>query len=336
MNIADFIQQYLTTSLFTKLIEQKKPTRSVIFERVFGTRSQKGTAYINIHEIADGAKSVPVIRRGGQAFPVSGRGGSVNLIEPMAIRLSDFISAAKLNDLRALYGDGSERGQSLVQAEIDRMINGLMRRTEMTRNALCAQAITGKIDYQMASGGGFERYEVEYGTPHSHTISKKWDADATKLSDIVKDLTTMTQQIAKAGYAGTVEFLIGTDVFGALINKINGLPQGERMGAVIRQDGIDMLGYTFYLVNGTYADRSATGADVVKPEIDPKTIIGWADGYSELIYCAVDDIEGNLEPSPFFAKSFESKDPSGVNVISESKPLPVLAAQAFVKAIAVS
>jgi len=48
------------------------------------------------------------------------------------------------------------------------------------------------------------------------------------------------------------------------------------------------------------------------------------DAGHKLIYCALDDLDANLQALPFFSKPLKSDDPSGYKIIGESKPLPVV------------
>ena len=43
-----------------------------------------------------------------------------------------------------------------------------------------------------------------------------------------------------------------------------------------------------------------------------------------LPYAAIDDLDGNLQPLPFFIKPIKTADPSGWKLIAESKPLPIV------------
>ena len=45
----------------------------------------------------------------------------------------------------------------------------------------------------------------------------------------------------------------------------------------------------------------------------------------KLIYAALDDLDANLAPMPFYCKPQEMKDPDGIKLIASSKPLPAFA-----------
>jgi hypothetical protein len=249
----------------------------------------------------------------------------------MPIRLSDFITGARLNDLKHLFGSGDERGQQLVASSLDEMVLGLMRTTELTRNALCAQAIKGAIDYMMQTEGGFERYQVSYGdgTPLSFAPATKWNDDACTLAMIISDLEEMEDALAASGFSGEVKFLIGKKAYGAIANKIAAMTNDTRIDAKAEKGVIYLGGYTLTKDSITYKDRDAAGAEVVKYEVDIDKIVAYASDVPALTYCAVDDVDGNLEAVPFFSKTIKVDDPSGYKVISESKPMPLVSAKGF-------
>ena len=331
MDITQFIQSYLTVPTIAKLIDRKQKRRSVVFDTVFARRSQTSLPFVRMDEYVGTIRSVPVVSRGGASLNIGGDSMSVAAIEPMPIRLNRLFTGARLNDLRTMYGDGGARGQALVQAEIDRILLKLMETTDKTRDALCAQAITGKIDYQMQADSGFVRYSVTYGTGATltQTITKKWDADATKIGDILTDAISIRRKLSEEGASGEVGFLVSQEVFVVLANKVTSLPNDQRMGATVANNEINIAGFVFTLCDGSYDDRNSAGAAVVTQEVEAKKAVAWVKDIPELTYCSVDDIDGNLEAVPFFSKTVKVDDPSGIRVISESKPFPMVSEKAF-------
>ena len=152
-----------------------------------------------------------------------------------------------------------------------------MDTTDKTRDALCAQAITGKIDYQMESDGGNVRYQVTYGTgtPLSYTISSKWDASGTTIADILTDAVGIRRKLNEEGASGEVGFLVSPEVFVAMANKITPLPDSKRMGASVSANEINVAGFIFTLCDGSYDDKDSSGADVVKQEVAAKKAVAW-------------------------------------------------------------
>jgi len=331
MDFQTFLTSYFTLALITKLIERNKPVRSIVYDLVFATRTNTPSARVRVDDILKRIGNVPVVARGSSALSLGGSSTTRTEIEPMPIRLSDFITGASLNDLKSLYGTGDERGQALVQTYIDKMILDLMHTTEMTRNALCAQAITGKIDYMMQTEGGYERYQVAYGdgTTLSFAPAVKWNDDACTLAMIINDLSDMEDEIRDNGLSGEVKFMIGKLAFAAISNKIARMANEARIDAKAEKGVIYLGGYELTKNSITYKDRDAAGDEVTKYEVDPEKIVAFAADIPELTYCAVDDVDGNLEAVPFFSKTVKVEDPSGYKVISESKPMPLVSAKGF-------
>lgn len=326
MTLLEFIRQHLTLALISELIEHRTPVRSMIFDRVFTRRENRATARISLAELRRMTKSMPVISRGGQAIPLDPNNASVATIEPLSIRLSNLITGAQLNDLRALYGTGDEQGQSLVSAELDRMVRDLMDSTELTRNALCAQAIAGKIDYQMESENGLERYEITFdpdGTS-KYTPGTLLDDESATLVDVYNTIIQMRQALANAGYSGTMEVMAGMNAYSTIANLIAVTPESSRLGSVIAEDHITVSGVPIYLNMDSYTDKNSSGKEVVKDAVDKNSLVMYVVGTGKITYCAIDDVDGNLQATPFFSKVRKMDDPSAYKIISESKPMPLI------------
>lgn len=331
MDLQTFLNSYFTLALVTKLIERHKPVRSIIFDLVFGVRTNTPSSRVRLDDVYKRTGNRPVVARGSAALAIGGQAGTRTEIEPMPIRLSQFITGADLNDLRSLYGNGDERGQALVMTKLDSMVLDLMRATEMTRNALCAQAITGKIDYMMQNEGGFERYQVVYGdgTPLSFSPAVKWNDDRCTLAMIINDLSEIEDTLMDEGATGEVKFMVGKKAFAAVSNKIAAMTNDTRIDAKAEKGVVYLGGYELTKNSITYKDRDASGNEVTKYEVDAEKIVAFVADIPELTYCAVDDVDGNLEAVPFFSKTIKVEDPSGYKVISESKPMPLVSAKGF-------
>ena len=336
MDLLTFIRSYLTLSTISKVIDRIPKRKSVIYDRVFTNRNNNPSAYVRIDDIVQTIGSVPVVTRGGQSVRVSGESMGTGLIEPMPIRLSDFFTGARLNDLRAFWGKGDKQGKALVTAEMDRIIKKLMLSTQKTRDALCAQAMTGAIDYQMKADTGYVRYEVKFGDVQTYAPTKKWNADGTKIGDVLSHLIYIRKKLHESGHAGSIGFLAPTDTWTALANLITSLPNEQRMGAKVDDNIITVSGFKIELDDGSYSDRDAGGAVVTKDEVEAKKLLAYVEDVPVLEYCAIDDIDGNLQATPFFAKSIKSDEPSGIKVLSESKPMPLVDTSAILIATVLS
>lgn len=324
MDFLTFLRNYFVVGTIARLIERRNTTESVVTKKIFANRVNWPLATISMEDIEGKIGNKAVVARGAHSLPVGKDAMTITMIEPMPVSLSSTLTAAKLNDLKTIFGQGTEVQQANAQAYLDRIILNMMASADKTRDALCAQALTGKIDYMMKSDSGYERYKVQYGDGNALTFtpSKCWQ-EAT-IAEILADCNAMQQELAKKGVTGSVEFLAGYQAFGALANKICSLPNDQRMGASVSKNEINLCGYVFTLANSTYADKAADGSDVVKYEVDAAKVVAFVPGYAELDYCALDDLDCNLQAVPFFSKYVKQDDPSGYKVMGESKPMPLI------------
>lgn len=325
MTFLEFLTNYFTITLFSRLIERRTPVSSLTFDKVFTHRANHATARVALTDIMTKTKSMPVIARGGVAIPIDAKKGSTTFIEPLSIRLSDFITGAKLNDLRSLFGNGDENGQALVQAELDNIVLSLMQSTELTRNALCNQAITGKINYMLDSNGMKEKYVIDYGTTNTYNLNTLLDSDSATLVTVLETLNAMRKSINDAGYTGQLMIMCGANAYSTLCNLIMATKEGERMGARITSDTIELLGFQIILNNDTYTDTDENGNEATYSAVDTNKMVMCIPQVAELGYFAIDDVSGNLQAVPFFSRAVPIDDPSGFKVLSESKPLPLVA-----------
>ena len=326
MTLLEFIRSHLSMALIAELIEHRTPKTSMIFERIFETRITRAVARLSLVDFDRGTKSMPMIARGGRAIPLDRHNMTAAVIEPLSIRLSEMITGANLNDLRNLYGVGDEHGQALVSAELDRMVQDLMDSTDLTRNALCAQALTGKIDYQMESENGLERYEVTFSPDGTskYTLSTLLDDESATLIDAYNAIGEMKRTISQAGYSGSVEVMAGANAYTTIANLIAATPESSRLGSTIEGGHISLFGVPIYRNDDTYTDKDSSGKEVVKNCVDTNSLVMYVKGLGKIVYCAVDDLDDHLQATPFFSKVDKISDPSAYKVISESKPMPMI------------
>lgn len=318
MDFLEFVSNYFTQSVMARIIEHRAPVNSQFFREAFPNSDQRATSVINIQDLVDKTNTVPVISRGGQSIPVSGKKGTMLSIEPLSIKPSDLLTAAQLNDLRTLYGMGNESGQSLVQLELDRIIKRLMEIVDRTKYAIASQALTGKIDFMMEANGSKERYEISYGQTNSVTVS----STPTKITDIYTLLEEMEEKINEEGFSGNTVVFAGRKAYNLIYTLITATDESKRLGATLHSTHIEINGYIIKPVRTTYNDKDVSGADAIKDDIDRDSLCMCIPSFNEVIYAALDDIDAGLQPLPFFAKTVKQEDPSAIKVIGECKPLP--------------
>lgn len=329
MDLYTLIRQYMTAGWLAGVIERMPSQKSVIVDRVFTRKENNPSAYADLADIVRTVGSVPVVSRGGVSLNISGPTMTLGKIEPMPIRLNEHFTGARLNDLKTLMGQGDTRGQALVKSEINRITTALIADTQKTRDALCAQAMSGKIDYQMRTDDGFTRYKIDFGDVLAYTTTVKWDAATIKIAAVIKNLIEIRNSLRSQGHAGTIGFMAGMNAWSAVANLVSALPNDMRSRASIDGETISVNGFDILLNDGAYSDRASDGSATVKDEVASDYLVGWVEGVPKLSYHAIDDLDSNLEPMPVFIKAVKTEDPSGIKIISESKPMPLVSPKAI-------
>jgi hypothetical protein len=270
-------------------------------------------------------KNMPLVERGAPALPLVQGRRDISFIEPRGIDLSDFIQGKDLADLQSLTGIRLEMWR-------DQKLQEMLYATQRTTEALCTQAITGKIDYALKVEGGYDHYVVDFTNdgalgPLSFEPASLWDDPNTKLSHIIKDLIAITRLIYENGYGNMFKYYIGSETYTALVDKLT--PIFSTMGASgevivtgsITENGIRIGGYFLEYVVARYWDYfSNTWVDAIPS--NGITVIA-QDAPWWLYYCMIDDLKAGPEPLPFWTNSILQDDPSGLKLISKSKPLPI-------------
>ena len=64
MDLATFLNSYFTLALITKLIERHKPVRSIIFDLVFGVRTNTPSSRVRLDDVLKRTGNLPVVARG--------------------------------------------------------------------------------------------------------------------------------------------------------------------------------------------------------------------------------------------------------------------------------
>lgn len=281
-------------------------------------RTQHPFATIGIDEIIETIKAVPVIKRGSSSVGIGGAAGSIKFIEPLPVAVKEFIGADVLNNLKVLTATGQ---QAYVQSYVNSRVDYMRKVIRATSESLSGQSLSGKISYAMKTENGMDTYEVDFGTVPTYAVLKKWGASDTTLQDIIDDLSEMAEGIAEDGFGENIDFYAGKTAFSSLSAKISALPNDQRLDAKIVGGTIVIGGYTIYRFVSTYYDPKQKKR--VKAIADKAIQAKSKDAAFGFKYLAIDDLDAGLQPLPLFIKTVKVDDPSGYNVIGNSKPLPI-------------
>lgn len=311
------LKKYFGADAIARRLKEMQPVKTTILDLIFPTRRQHPSSVLGLDEITENTGIVPVIRRGSRSFPTDADSGGLRFIDPQPITPSLFAKANEINDL---FATGM---RTSVQAFVDSKIDKLRRICRRTTEVLAAQAISGTIAYKMITeGGSFVDYSVAYGS----TLTLD-DTDWTNagLADMIKDMEAIYKELQNHGHSGDIRFLMGDDGYAKLLEKVLA---ARNIPAQFVDYGLLLGGkYKIAPMGETYTLPGASTASYV---VDPKKVcaVDVAAGHA-LHYCAIDDLEANLQPLPFYAKPVYSDDPSGVKIIGNSKPMPAPVANAI-------
>lgn len=309
------IRQYFTPAAVGLHLEALPILETFIMDLIYTTRITHPLPVLGVDELLSITGNVPVVRRGTAAFPLSGESKGITYLEPQPVDVSSFLGAVDLNNLKLLGDQGVEYW---VRSKVDTQ----RRAVRSTTEAMACQSLSGAISYPMKTDSGLTTYDVNFGSILSHNISAAWDADTTTLAMILLDLINMGNVIKRAsGYGSKIVYLAGQDAYIAVANKIIGV-QDAKINAQVTEKGITIAGFTIMLATGGYKDLANAGAWV--PSVaDDKVVAVAVDAPFKLFYCALDDLDANLLPMPFYSKPVKMDNPSGYNIIGMSKPVPV-------------
>ncbi len=312
------LKKYFSPSAIAKRIRNLPKIVTTTMDLVFTDRRQHPSSVLGIDEITENTGVVPVIRRGSRSYPVDEDTGGITFIDPQPITPSLFVKANELNDIM------STGLATSIQAFVDSKISKLRRICRRTTEVLCAQSLSGAIAYKMVTeAGSYVDYAVTLGTTQSLDDT---DWSSATLSTMLGDLETIYKTLQNAGYSADIRFLMGDDCYTKLLEKV--VASSKNMPVQFTEYGILLAGkYKIMPMGDTYTVPGAGSATSV---VDAKKVCAVdIKAPHSLHYCALDDLDANLQPMPFYSKPVKSEDPSGVKIIGNSKPMPSPAVKAI-------
>jgi hypothetical protein len=312
-NLAKYFSLDQNIARLDRLPEILSPIMDMVYPE--SKRTNHPRSIVAIKDLPREVKNVPVIMRGTQAVPIGDKKG-VEGYEPFPIEVSMTLTAADLNDLIAAGLIANE------QAEIDQKVDRLRKTTHATTEALAAQSLTGKIQYAVrgALADNSELYTADFGKTKNHTIAKPWDNSGITLADIIKDCLAMGDTVRGNGYGNNLAVLVNSTAFNFVIAQILKKNTGA-LNLTVKGNAIDFPGFTIHRLVSTYYDYKTKQEIPAIP--DGKACAVALDAPHWLPYCAIDDIDAQLAPLPFFAKAVKIENPSAWELYGKSKPFPV-------------
>lgn len=317
----DAIIQYL------EILGPAFPTR--VCDTVFKRRPQQPGPLIGSDIIKQTVRAMPLARRGASSISIGGSTGQVEFYEPFPIRPNIAVTGAELNNLRiyAQQPNSNDLLKSWAQGKTE-VLRGTVR---STCEAMCAVTLTGKLEWPVQlEGGGFETYTIDYGAPQTLAAGEfvYWDDAQLKIQDILQLFIKISILFQRAGIGGEIVYWAGQDAFMKLFGLVSKILTSIKLQA---EAGVPVQATQSYIMVGQIKIELAAEeywnpqTKAYVPIVATDTLMAIAlDAGHQLPYAALDDLDSNLQPMPFFIKPRKTEDPSGYSLIAESKPLPVV------------
>ena len=307
---------------YLKILGPQFPTPCM--DVVFTDRPQQPGPLIGSDIIRQSVKAMPLARRGGRSISISGATGQTEFYEPFPIHPDISVTGAELNNLR-LFMQGGPNSDSLLSAWAQGKTDVLRRTVRNTTEAMCATALSGKLEWPVQlEGGQFETYTIDYGPVQTIDPANfvAWDDPKVKIGDIQELLINIMVGFQTNGVGGTRIYWAGQKAFITLFNVLSRIFSSSKSTLEVTENTININGTRIELRSELYWDPQTKGFKPIVPAGMLKAIA--TDAGHRLPYAAIDDLDGNLQPMPFFMKPLKTDNPSGYSLIAESKPLPVV------------
>ena len=313
LNLAKYFSLDQNITRLERLPEIKSPIMDLIYPET--KRTNYPRSIVAIKDLPKEVKNVPVIQRGTQAVPINEKKGAAGY-EPFPVEVSMKLTASDLNDLIAAGLTAN------ADAEIDQKVDRLRKTTHATTEALAAQSLTGKIQYSVrgALADHSELYTADFGATKTLAIAKKWNDGTISLADIIKDCLAMGDKARGNSFGNNIAVLVNSDAFNLVITQILKQQTGA-LNLSITDNTIHFPGFTLHRLASTYYDYKNKQETPVIP--DGKVCAIALDAPHWLPYCAIDDIDAQLAPLPFYSKAVKIENPSAWELYGKSKPFPV-------------
>lgn len=324
------LRKYFTPQAVAQRLKQMPPLKTTVVDTFFARKVNHPFDKVGRSDLTGIVATMPLISRGAPSLAVKRGSLSLDDFEPFEVAAHDFFTAADMNRLKNL-------DEMSIQARLSSVDDNLRRICRATAEGISAKALTGKIQWPVSlDGGATDTYEVNFGATLTFTPATLWSHADANVRMIFNDLQEMETLVEESGYGGQVKYWAGKDVYNALlaITEVYAENPKAKLRVEVSEKGISIGGFLIEKMAESYRDP-ITGSAVAK--VDPKKIMAFAtDAVHTLFYCALDDLDGNLAPLPYYSKNLKSADPSGVKIIGRSKPFPAPVVKAICWATVVS
>jgi len=328
MDILTIIKMLFTPETIAKALKVFPKIETPVMDIIFPNRPQKTSPVLTVEEVFEVNQTAPVIQRGGAPVAMQSEKTVLSTIEPLQIRPTLQISAVDLNNLK--YLKQTDREQWML--EKTEMLRRIVRRTI---EGIAATSLTGKISWPLRlEGGGWSTYEIDFTANGENPIGEYtpallWSNNTAKIKTIFNDLIGMRKILKRNGYGGQCVIWAGEEAFTAIAGVVeNYVSTAEKRDLRAEYSGefIQIGTFKIELRSEEYQNPQTS---IYVPIIPSKSIVMFTpSANNRLFYCALDDLDADLQALPMFIKPMRVNDM--ISLVASSKPLPVPVTKSFV------
>jgi hypothetical protein len=311
----DLFKKFLVIEAMVNTLNRLPPLRTFVMDLIYPDSVRKNHPYDRLthSDLGLPSKNIPLVTRGSVSYALTPDKSKISQIDPANFTPSITLSAADVNRFKTL-------GLSGQQTLIDNYIDKLRRTVRKSTEAMVIQSITGKIEYDIRNADStMDIYKVEFGTPRTVAVSKKWDDTNTKAGDIVASIGQIVDSLQTTSEGTDIVHLVNYDVYSALVSKAAALNNSDLIKVFPEYVQIGTAKFMICAAKYySYKDKT------FKKAIPDKSVVSIArDDAFALFYCALDSFDANFASLPFYVNSVKLDDPEGIKLVGQSRPMPV-------------
>ncbi|WP_243546388.1 major capsid protein [Pseudodesulfovibrio tunisiensis] len=311
-------------------IIDRRPVKPKLFKELFfSRRNPLDTTTAQLDIIVGGKSLVPFVTKFEGGTLIEGTTRESQVVETPRMRPKMHFSACNLLDFRQA-GEPPVIKPGVTDDRVDKAIatdmQELKDRVEITVEYMAAKSLQGgKIPLVGETFQG----EVDMRMPASHIIvlgaGDTWaDAGADPCedlevwADLIVDATGLTPDVCVQGVNAWQAFRNNAKVQGELDNRR--METGQLAPEVGKAYRGHVNGVDIYRYGGSYHDAAGQVQKLMHPDY---VVFGCTEAETTIDFGLPEDLE-NSGPVEYFAKSRINWDPSYLEFLAESRPLPWL------------
>lgn len=309
----------------TAAVLKIKSPPSIYTDRIFKKQPARASKNIDYDLLTGGKGVAGFVRDADEALMVVTKTRTGYSIPAPRIREKERVPADVVLLTRGVgmpMYSGPEGPSAHVRAEVGRILGLLRDRIERRLQLMCAQALTGVIEYDAPHYA----FTITFPIPEANLapVSVAWDAEG---ADPIGDLLNYKRVAGRSGYVPDLLLLSKTasTAFIADPSVQTLLSNRNIVGLTLDLGNWDyrgrIVGLDVFEVPDQYTDDDGEPADFL---IDDYVVVASSRAPYVVEFGAITDLKAATNVAlPFFSKTYEKEDPSELYILVESRPLPI-------------